>query len=115
MAPEQWQGASVEASLEIWALGIVLFEMLEGHRPFDDGMALLSKIGAGTKVVVISAHGSERHAVEAMKAGAYDYFRKPLDLENTIESWSPSPRTASWTSRCSPEARRDHRPLPPAR
>ena len=33
------------------------------------------------RVVLITAHGSERQAVEAMKAGAYDYFRKPFETD----------------------------------
>jgi DNA-binding NtrC family response regulator len=36
------------------------------------------------RVVVITAHGSERQAVEAMKAGAHDYFRKPFENEELL-------------------------------
>lgn len=32
-------------------------------------------------VVIITAHGSERVAVEAMKASAYDYLAKPFEIE----------------------------------
>jgi two-component system response regulator HydG len=45
------------------------------RMPRMDGMLLLTKLAARTpapKVVVITAHGSERQAVEAIKAGAYD-------------------------------------------
>jgi DNA-binding NtrC family response regulator len=35
-------------------------------------------------VVVITAHGSERQAVAAMKAGATDYFRKPFDMDELL-------------------------------
>jgi DNA-binding NtrC family response regulator len=35
-------------------------------------------------VVLITAHGSERDAVEAMKAGAYDYFKKPFETEELL-------------------------------
>jgi DNA-binding NtrC family response regulator len=47
-----------------------------------DGMAVLSAskdARAETPVIVITAHGSERVAVEAMKAGAEDYVPKPFD------------------------------------
>jgi DNA-binding NtrC family response regulator len=33
------------------------------------------------KLIMITAHGTERLAVEAMKAGAYDYFRKPFEID----------------------------------
>jgi DNA-binding NtrC family response regulator len=68
---------------------------LEGHplvvtdlrMPGMDGMELLRRLAARSpapRVVVITAHGSERQAVEAMKAGAYDYFRKPFETEELL-------------------------------
>lgn len=57
------------------------------RMPRLDGMGLLAELRSRaphTKVVVITAHGSERQAVEAMKAGAYDYFRKPFDNDELL-------------------------------
>jgi serine/threonine protein kinase len=34
MAPEQWEQRDVEAGTDIWALGVMLYEMLAGVRPF---------------------------------------------------------------------------------
>ncbi len=55
--------------------------------PRLDGRGLLAELTArapGVRVVLITAHGSERDAVEAMKAGAYDYFKKPFETDELL-------------------------------
>ena len=52
-----------------------------------DGLELLAHLRAeqpALKVVLITAHGSERHAVQAMKLGAFDYFRKPFEVDELV-------------------------------
>jgi DNA-binding NtrC family response regulator len=52
------------------------------RMPGLDGVSLLRKIKeqqAETLVVMMTAYGSEKIAVEAMKAGAHDYIVKPFD------------------------------------
>ena len=52
-----------------------------------DGMLVLERLRAtdpGVPVVMLTAHGSERVAVAAMKAGAYDYLPKPFDPDELV-------------------------------
>ena len=51
--------------------------------PDGTGMDLLRRLDATQRperVVVITAYGSPENAVEALKAGAFDYLTKPVDL-----------------------------------
>jgi WD40 repeat protein/serine/threonine protein kinase len=42
-APEQWMAASsVNTGADIYALGVILFELCAGRRPFDDGVKKVS-------------------------------------------------------------------------
>ncbi|WP_298820927.1 sigma-54 dependent transcriptional regulator [uncultured Roseibium sp.] len=58
--------------------------MLEG----EDGVSLLRRIGeqdAELPVVLITGHGDVPMAVEAMRAGAYDFVEKPFDPDHIAE------------------------------
>ncbi len=51
--------------------------------PDGSGLDLLRRIeaaGRNEKTIVITAYGSAENAVEALKAGAFDYLTKPVDL-----------------------------------
>jgi len=52
--------------------------------PDGTGLDLLRRLeetGRQEKAIVITAYGSPENAVEALKAGAYDYLTKPVDLK----------------------------------
>jgi two-component system response regulator FlrC len=51
------------------------------RMPGRDGLALLTKVRAEmpeTQVILLTAHASVETAVQAMKAGAFDYLEKPI-------------------------------------
>jgi len=58
--------------------------LLDVRLPKKDGMQILAEaheIDPDLLVVMITAHGTIQSAVEAMKAGAYDYLMKPFELD----------------------------------
>jgi len=73
-------GADALAKLADGRFDLVLTDLALGAGP--SGMEVLraaKERRAETAVVMITAHGSEKIAVEAMKAGAEDYVPKPFD------------------------------------
>ena len=76
-----------EAALERFSAAPADLVITDLRMPRLDGMGLLARLQAlspAPRVVVITAHGSERQAVAAMKAGAIDYFRKPFEMEELL-------------------------------
>jgi len=108
------QGVLIDEGFEVTAVGslshawaafekdrpdIVLLDLVLGD---GNGLDLLRRIkepGAPVKVVVISAHGSFEHAVSAMKLGAYDFIKKPFELEEVVATVRNAARTSSLEQR----------------
>ncbi len=70
-----------EAIAQLDDASVVLTDLA---MPAIDGMAVLRAIrerDADLPVIVLTARGSERAAVLAMKEGAYDYLAKPADID----------------------------------
>jgi two-component system response regulator HydG len=81
------EAADGEAGLERLKRGGVDLVVSDLRMPRMDGLELLRHARALTpepKVILVTAHGSERHAVEAMKLGALDYFRKPFVVDEVL-------------------------------
>jgi DNA-binding NtrC family response regulator len=59
--------------------------LLDVNLPGESGLDLLKELAArgeeAPPVVMITAYGSERMAVEVIKAGAYDYLSKPFEVD----------------------------------
>ncbi|HKP59902.1 MAG TPA: sigma-54 dependent transcriptional regulator [Polyangiales bacterium] len=79
-------GSSEEALPQVEGADVVVTDFA---MPGKNGLELLDAIRAQDPtlpVIVITAHGSERIAVEALKRGAYDYIAKPFDNDEVAYS-----------------------------
>jgi DNA-binding NtrC family response regulator len=78
-------GSVVEARTRLSARPFDLM-LLDVNLPGKSGLDFLQELkvfqGGAPLVVLITAHGSERMAVDAMKAGAYDYLPKPYEVDD---------------------------------
>ena len=76
---ESGDGAAALKVLSERSFEVVLLDL---HLPRVSGLSVLSALSATStdaRFIVMTAFGSVETAVEAMKLGAYDYLRKPLD------------------------------------
>ncbi|MBK8240193.1 MAG: sigma-54-dependent Fis family transcriptional regulator [Deltaproteobacteria bacterium] len=74
-------GSAEEALTLLEGIDVVVTDL---SMPGMDGLALLRRIRderPGVPVILLTARGSERTAVSAMKAGAHDYLAKPFDVD----------------------------------
>jgi DNA-binding NtrC family response regulator len=59
--------------------------LLDVNLPGENGLDFLRELAsegeASPLVIMVTAYGSERMAVEAIKTGAYDYLSKPFEIE----------------------------------
>src|SRR6201995_5868191 len=58
----------------------VISDMRLPEATGGDLLQLLEKSGRPEKVIVVTAFGSPENSVTALKAGAFDYLTKPVDL-----------------------------------
>lgn len=77
-------GAAGIAAFEARGADVVITDLA---MPDVDGMNVLATMRVqdpGVPVMMLTAHGSERVAVAAMKAGAFDYLPKPFDPDEIL-------------------------------
>jgi two-component system response regulator PilR (NtrC family) len=116
------EGYDVESAgsvTEAWALLVLNpYDLIITDMRLPDGVGLdllarLEAAGRPERAIVITAYGSPENAVEALKAGAYDYLTKPVDLRQfravvaSALGRTPSPPAEP--------ARRTRSPAPPVR
>jgi two-component system NtrC family sensor kinase len=78
---EAGDGFAALNDIETFQPDVILSDI---NMPEMDGITLLKHVkerNDAPPVVLITAHGSEDLAIEALRAGAYDYIHKPFEIE----------------------------------
>jgi eukaryotic-like serine/threonine-protein kinase len=95
MPPEQMRAGDIDARMDIYSTGIVLFEMLTGRRPFEGaniGEVLLAQKQQTAPPLSKAAPGLapspalERLVQRALEKYPGDRFRSALDMQKAIEA-----------------------------
>lgn len=112
---EGFDVAPASSGEQAWSLfqrdhpDVVLLDLVLGDV---DGMEILARIHQAApevKVVILSAHGSIERAVAAMKLGAYDFIKKPFELEEVLSTVRNALRQSNLEGRVEYLAQRDRR------
>ncbi|MBL6453684.1 protein kinase [Belnapia sp. T6] len=79
MAPEQLRGETVDARADIWAAGVVLYQMLTGEKPFGGGITSIMQKVLNTDPVPPSRHGTPTGSPEIDAVVARAMAKLPED------------------------------------
>jgi DNA-binding NtrC family response regulator len=63
--------------------------VLDLRMPGIDGMEVLRRVKKTLpqiEVIIMTGHGSDKDEEEARRLGAFDYLRKPVDIEHLMET-----------------------------
>ncbi len=84
---EAASASSAAEALEVLAKGKLSAIVTDLRMPSADGLSLLAeckKQAAEVPVILLTGVGTVAEAVQAMKAGAYDFIQKPVDPEQFV-------------------------------
>jgi len=113
MAPEQLLGEAVDARTDIWAAGVVLYEMVSGKRPFQDTLstrlthAILTRVPEPpTRTIVGAAADLGRVIMKCMAKSPAERYQSVAELRADLEQLAATGAVKVRTSGSRPSARK---------
>ncbi|MGK5092709.1 response regulator [Deltaproteobacteria bacterium TL4] len=89
---------SAEQALAVLQRSFFHVVITDLHMDEMNGIELLTEIkelNSMMQVFIITAHSNLPNVIQCMKGGAYDYFEKPLEIDEVISSINEASRRAS--------------------
>ncbi|MBX6374548.1 MAG: protein kinase [Acetobacteraceae bacterium] len=101
MAPEQFRGEPVDARADIWAAGVVLYQLLTGEKPFDGGFnavmhkALNTEPPPPSTLSVTAPRAFDAVVARAMAKRPEDRFPTATAFAEAIRAAASAPAAAT--------------------
>ena len=102
MAPEQFRGEPVDLRADIWAAGVMLYQLLTGEKPFEGGFSAVMHKALNTEppppsqLSVTTPRGFDAVIAKALAKRPEDRYRSAAEFGEAIRSavHAPAPEPA---------------------
>ena len=101
MAPEQLRGETVDSRADLWAAGVVLYQLLTGEKPFEGGYAAVLHKALNTEptppsqISVTAPRAFDQVMARALAKRPSDRFTTAADFALAIRAAAAQPADAS--------------------